>query len=176
MRHSLMLADPIKAIGLQIDLKNTTVKVKDGTGTPNEVTITIGEGNLVVTERRNIEYHLDRGNLDDVREGDQVPVDVRFEAKYDYITGNTNATVYDAITGTGQASAWVSSDADACRPYAVDIEATHAPTPITCGDQEAVTISDFRWEEINFDWRTGQISFTGKANVTNVTTSRQAQS
>jgi hypothetical protein len=169
-------AIPIRPIGLQIDLKQTTFKLKDGTGTPNEISVDIGEGNMVIVERRNMDYTLDRGLLDEVREGDQVPVDVRFEFTFEYITGNSAATVYDAITQSGQATSWISSDTDTCRPYAVDIEITFAPTPSTCGDKEVVTIADFRWEEIQFDYRAGQISCVGKANITNVSPVRSAQS
>jgi hypothetical protein len=164
-------------VGLQVDLKKVVFKIKDGTGTPNEIEIVIGEGNMVIVERRNVEYTLDRGILDEVREGDQVPVDVRFEFTFDYFTGNSSASIADAIKGTGAASTWLSSDTgQPCRPYAVDLEITHTPTPAACGDKEVTTISDFRWEELQYDFDAGQVSCTGKANVTVVTPVRTAQS
>ena len=53
-----------------IDMKESVLKIKDGTTTPNELTVLIGEGNLSWTERQERQYELDRGNLDTVRNGD----------------------------------------------------------------------------------------------------------
>ena len=111
----------------QIDLKDVTFKIKDGTTpTPNEVEIKIGEGTLTYTERQNMDYTLNRGTLDEVREGDEVPMDVKFEFTWEYIKANTTSggtpTIEDALKQIGNAVAWVSSDADTCRPYAVDLE------------------------------------------------------
>ena len=74
----------------QIDMKDTTVKLKDGGS--NSITVTVGEGNLTYTERRNIDYTLDRGNLDEVREWDQVPVEVRMDFTWLYILGPSSAS------------------------------------------------------------------------------------
>ena len=164
---------------MQRDLKLTTLKVKDGTGTPNEINVRIGEGNLVVTEHHAREYNLNRGLLDEVRDADQQPMDVRLDAFWDYITGESasgNPTLRDALLGEGEASAWVSSDSDVCRPYAVDLEFTFAPTPYTCGDKEVVTLPDFRIEEIQYDNDAGQLSCSGRCNAVAPTVVRSAQS
>ena len=162
-----------------IDIKNCTVTIQDGT-TPTALSLTvkIGEGNLVYTLRRNIEYILDRGVIDAVREGDQVPVDVRLDAVWEYIKGSSGSgtpTIADALRQTGEASAWVSTDADACNPYAVDIILANLPVPADCGDRETITLADFRWEEQPFDLRAGTISITGKCNITAPTVVRVAQ-
>lgn len=165
----------------QIDLKNATIKILDGgVGTAqNSITITVGEGNLTYTERKNIEYTLDRGVLDEVREGDQVPVDVNLDFVWEYITGGSatgaTPTVEDALKRKGPASAWVSTDSDQCRPYAVDIEVTYAPTPAACGDMEVITLPDFRYEELAHDLRAGTVSVTGRCNVVEATAVRSAQ-
>ena len=165
----------------QIDLKKATIEIKDGgvASAQNEISVTIGEGNLTFTERRNIEYTLDRGLLDEVREGDQVPMDVSLDLVWDYITGGPGVgalpTLEDALKNTGLASAWVSTDSDACRPYAVDLVVTYLPTPSTCGDQEVITLQDYRWEEMAHDLRAGTIATSGRCNVTQAQAVRTAQ-
>lgn len=152
----------------QIDLKNTTIKIKDGGS--NSIEVTIGEGNLTWSEKKNMEYVLNRGNLDEVREGDQVPVDLSFDFIWEYITGGPSTTtvvsVEDALKKTNGASAWVSSDAgDLCRPYAVDIEVEHNPT---CGggDTETLTFADFRYEQLDHDLRNASVACSGRCNIT----------
>jgi hypothetical protein len=163
-----------------IDLKNTTMYIKDGTSpTPLQIEIKIGEGDLTWTETVNREYMLDRGNLDDVRNGDQVPMDVRFDLKYEYIQAPSGSsavpTVSEALKRIGAAAAWVSTDSDACRPFAVDIVVLHQPTPSNCGDQEEVTLPDFRYESLEHSIRNATISCTGKCNAVQPSVVRQAQ-
>lgn len=153
----------------QIDMKNAVVTIADGTTpTPNSVTIKFGEGNLSYTEARTMEYTLDRGVLDEVREGDEVPMDVSFDGVWEYITGGTGtgavATIEDALKKVGAAASWVSTDTDACRPYAVDLVITYTPT---CGGatSETITLPDFRYESIEHDLRNGTIAFSGKCNA-----------
>lgn len=163
-----------------LDLKRCTMKIKDGSGTPKVITVRIGEGNMQWTERRNIEYIKDRGIIDEVREGDQEPVDVSFEftwTEIKSITGDTTPTPYEAIKKTDAASSWVSSDSDTCRPYAVDIEITNDPLCTGSGSatsMEVVLLSDFRYEEISADYRNSSISVTGKCNITAPTVTRAA--
>ena len=163
----------------QIDLKNAIIKIKDGDSPQNELEVKIGEGNLTYNESRKIEYTLDRGTLDEVREGDQIPVDVSMDFIWEYLKGSTGSgtpTVEDALKNRGEASDWVSSDADACRPYAVDIEITYSPSPVSCGDMEIILLSDFRYEGLDHDLRGGSVAVTGKCNVTEATVTRQTNS
>ncbi len=142
------------------------------------IEVKIGEGNLTYSENRNIDYILDRGLLDDVREGDQVPMDVNFDFQWEYIVGSSGSaipTVEEALKGTGEAAAWVSTDSDACRPYAVDLEIEYLPVPSTCGDGEVITFSDFRYETLDHDLREGTISCAGRCNVTKAAAVRTAQ-
>jgi hypothetical protein len=163
----------------QIDLKYAYIKIKDGSTPANEITVKIGEGNLTYSEKRNIEYTLDRGILDEVREGDQVPVDVKLDFVWEYITGGTGSgstpTVEDALKMTGGASDWVSTDTDECRPAACDIEVTYLPQPARCGDQEVITLADFRYEELSHDLRNGTVSVSGRCNITAATVVRSAR-
>jgi len=159
------------------DFKKATIKIKDGTApTPNELEITIGEGNLTLSEKHEREYMLDRGVLDTVRDGDESPLEVSLDAALEYFTGRgANITVGDAMLQRGMASDWVSTDDDVCAPYAVDIEITYLPTPSDCGDMEVVTLPDFRVESEDIDLRNATIAFSGKCNVITPTAVRTEQ-
>lgn len=174
-----LLAKSWEAVHVQIDLKNATVKLRDGT-TPTPVTFTIkvGEGNLTYSEKRNMTYTLDRGVLDEVKEGDQVPVDVAFGLVWEYVTGGSQTgatgTAEDFLKRRGIYAANVSSDSDACRPYAIDIVVEYVPA---CAGavvlpNETIILSDFRYEALDHDLRAGTINCTGKCNVTQATSTR----
>lgn len=159
-----------------IDIKNATVYIQDGTSpTPNRIEVKIGEGNFTWSEKVNREYILDRGTLDLVRNGDEVPMDVSFDFTWEYIRGGLGsgdpASVDDALKNQGNASGWVSSSADACEPYAVDILVYNEPNCST-GDKELTVFSDFRYESIDADLRAGRISVKGRCNSTKPTSTR----
>lgn len=168
----------------QIDLKYTTLSLQDGsTPTPNSITIKIGEGNLTYSENKTIEYTLDRGLIDEVREGDEVPMDVSFDLVWEFITGNTDSagvppTVEDALKNQNNAASWVSSDPDTCRPYALDVIIEYVPQ---CGagaptqEQEVITLPDFRYETLDHDLRAGTISCSGRCNAKVATIVRSLQ-
>lgn len=168
----------------QLDIKYATLKIQDGTTpTANEITVKVGEGNITWSENRNVEYTLDRGTIDEVRLGDEVPMDVTFDFTWEFITGNDDSagsppTVEDALKQVGQAAGWTSSDSDTCRPYAVDIVIEYVPNcndGSQAADQETITLPDFRWDTIDHDLRAGAISVTGRCNAFNATVVRQAQ-
>ncbi len=178
-----LLANAFIPVFLQIDLKDATLKLRDGTTpTPNEIEIKIGEGNLTYSENRTIEYTLDRGLLDEVREGDQVPMDISFDLVWEFIKGDTSSggappTVEDVLKNQGNAATWISTDADVCRPFAIDVVIEHVPS---CGvgatvDQEIITLPDFRFETLDHDLRAGTISVTGRSNATAASIVRSAQ-
>lgn len=135
----------------QIDLKKAIVTI-------GGVALTIGEGNLTYSEKRNMEYKLNRGLLDDVREGDEIPMDVKFDAKWEYVMGSANA-----IRALRNASG-PSSDPDVCRPRAVDIVITFTP-PCT-NTHTTITLPDFRWEGFDWDLKAGTVACSGKCNAT----------
>ena len=180
-----LLLGPIRTpVFAQIDLKYTTLKLQDGsTPTANYIEIKIGEGNLTYSENKTIEYTLDRGLLDEVREGDEVPMDVSFDLVWEFITGNQDSagvppTVEDALKNQNNAASWVSTDADACRPYALDVVIEYVPV---CGagagrqEQEVITLPDFRYETLDHDLRAGTISCTGRCNAKVATVVRSLQ-
>jgi hypothetical protein len=138
-----------------------------------QIEVTLGDGNLTWTLNKEYEYLLDRGNLDTVREGDQVPLDVVLDSVYEFITTGTNETIspYDAMNGTGGASEWVSSSADPCEPYAVDVEVEHVQN---CGtaQNETTLLPDFRYDTLDVDLDAATISFTGRCNAVSPTVTR----
>lgn len=178
-----ILSNAWTPVFLQIDLKDATLKMVDGTTpTANEIEIKIGEGNLTYSENRNIEYTLDRGLLDEVREGDEVPMDVSFDLVWEFIKGDTSSggappTVEDVLKNIGNAASWISSDSDVCRPFAIDVVIEHVPS---CGvggnvDQEIITLTDFRYETLDHDLRAGTISVSGRCNAVSASIVRSAQ-
>lgn len=162
----------------RIDIKKCTFTFSDGTGTPLTIDIVIGEGNLTYTERRDLTYIPDGGVLDDVEEGDEQPLELRVDMSYEYVTSRSGgtATPVDAVKKTGQASAWVSTDTDACRPYCIDLILVHTPSPTGCGDVETTTFPDFRYDNIDYDVRARTINMVGRCNVTDAVVVRTANS
>lgn len=154
----------------QISLKKCTFTIKDGTaGTPNSATIVIGTGTFSWTENRNVEYALDRGLINsdgEIREGDEVPMDVSFEFTWTRLKSSTSevATIEEAIKGTK--SGWTSSDSDTCRPYACDIEILFDPCS---GTGETYLFPDFRWESFEHSISDGNVSCSGKCFAKNPT-------
>lgn len=168
------------AVLAKINLKDAYISLSDGATTPTVLVIKIGEGNLTYSEKRTMEYSLDRGNLDDVREGDDVPMDVSFDLVWEYLVGSglsgADGSAEDFMKRQGAYSANVSTDADACRPYTHDIIIEYMPNPYDCGDKETITLSDFRYEDIAHDLSAGTLSCTGRCNAKVAGVVRAAQS
>jgi len=180
MKLQGILGDIRETAFIVIDLKDAVLTIQDGT-TPTALSITvkIGEGNLTYTESRNVEYILDRGLLDEVRLGDEIPLDVNFDFVWEYISGNTTTTtnvptVEDALKAQNNAAAWTSTDSDICRPFAVDLILTHTPACATA-DSETITFPDFRWDSLDHDLRAGTVACVGRSNATEATKVRAVQ-
>ena len=141
-----------------------------------ELAIKIGEGNATYTEKIEYKYDLERGNLDAVRQGNEVPVDLKFEAVYEHITTGTSETVcpMDALKGIGGAAEWVTSGPDACEPHAVEVEIKYVP-PCSGADIEYTTFPDFRVESREIDYSKAMIAINGKCNTTQAVVTRVPQ-
>lgn len=135
--------------------------------------VKIGDGNLTYTENRDLEYRLDRGNLDTVRELDQQPMDVTMDFIWEFITASTgdDPTLEDALKQRGEASGWTSSSSDQCEPYAVDIEIEYLP-PCSDENPEVILLPDFRWDTIDHNLTDATLTATGRCNATQATVSR----
>lgn len=133
-----------------------------------QLAIKIGEGNLTYTEKKEYKYDLERGNLDAVREGNEVPVDMKFEAVYEHITTGTGESLspIDALKGELGAAEWVTSDpVDPCQPYSVQVQIEYVP-PCSGQDIEYTVFPDFRVETKEIDFMKAMISVNGKCNIT----------
>ena len=166
----------------RIDLKQCSLVLLDGTTpTPFQMTLKIGSGNLTWSEKKQYDFILDRGRLDKVRQGDQLPVEVSIDAQYEYVmqpAGNTLGpgstllySVEDFVKKVNSGAALVTAGADACEPYAIKIRITQdqacAGVPT-----EIVLIPEFRYEKVTHDVRAGTIQLTGKAKVVKATVTR----
>ena len=139
-----------------------------------ELAIKIGDGSLNYSEKTENEYLLDRGLLDTVRDGDEQPMEVNLEFVYEHITTGTSESIapMDALKRKGAASEWVSSSADLCEPYAVDLVVTHTP-PCGTSQKEVTIFPDFRSESRDVDFGEAKISISGKCNATEPITERE---
>ena len=159
----------------RLDIKNCTITILDGTGTPNTCVVKIGEGNLTWSEKKPREYLRERGVLDAVRDGDQEPMDLSIECRWDFYFSHTGSgeTVnpIEAIKKAGNASSWVTTGADPCAPYAVDIRVDQN---ISCGTvyDERLLFEEFRYEQIDGDLRAATLSVSGKCNSLAPTSTR----
>lgn len=131
-----------------------------------ELEIKVGDGNVTYTEHKEYDYMLDRGNLDSVREGNEVPMDVKMECVYEHITTGTSEAIapIDALKAKNGAAEWVGSASDLCEPYSVDMVIQH---DVPCGttQDEDTTFPDFRYETLEVNLKDATISVTGKCNA-----------
>lgn len=158
-----------------INMKNCIFEIRAAS---NKLTLKIGSGNFTYDETIIRQYILDRGNLDTVRNGDDVPMAVKFTCEYEYITGAGSVTTFsveDALKQRGGASSWVSTSPDLCEPYCVDLYMFNlqACTPLT---QETMVFAEFRYEKLSHDVKANTISCDGKCNVTQATATRGSAS
>lgn len=142
---------------------------------PHLLYVQIGDGNLTFTENVERIYDRDRGLLDTVRNGDEQPLELNLEFTYVYVTHQAGKVVtpVDALKQLGAASEWVSSDADQCAPYAVDLELRHC-IQCTTDQNEKLVFQDFRYESLEYDLQEATIAVSGRCNVTDAVASRLA--
>ena len=140
---------------------------------PQQIDIKIGEGNLTYTEAKEYEYLLDRGVLDTVKEGDEQPLEVSLEFVYEYITTGTSEAIspVDALKQKGGAAEWVSSSADLCEPYCVDMEIDHE-VPCGTNEDELTVLPEFRYDSLEFNLQDAAIAVAGRCNATEATITR----
>ena len=172
-----MISRAVIVFMAQFDLKNATVRLADGDSPQNKLDIKVGDGTVTFDETKVMEYVKDRGLLSTVREGDEEPMDVRIDIVWEFLKASTitdTPTVEDALKNRGGASAWVSSDADECAPFALDIEIFYDPD-CTTEDIEQIILPDFRYEKLTHDLKAGTIQAQGKCNATEATITRIAQ-
>jgi len=141
-----------------------------------QIEVKIGDGNLTYTEAKNYNYELDRGTLDTVREGDDIPLSLALAFVYEFVRTGTSETITpsDAIKGVGGAAGWISTSADKCEPYAVDMVVEHVTNCSGAAnpEEEHTTFPDTRYDQLAFDLGAASISVTARCFATEATIAR----
>ena len=140
---------------------------------PQNIKIKIGEGDAKWTESNQYKYDLDRGLLDTVRDGDNVPLEFTSNFTFDQIKSGTGEVITpsEAVDGADAAAEWVSSSPDACEPFSVDVIITDVRP---CGTVEPATylFPMFRAEKRECDLKNANVAISGKCNVKRPTITR----
>lgn len=154
--------------------------------------VKFGEGNFTYNLTRNFNYEMDRGRLDDVRRGDETPIDITIGGKYEYVQSVPVATgdasplldayhnqltlqeafrgkMFDGVTTHPWVAAGIEREAWlVCTPYCVALE-LHSDLRRECPDVdtpgEASLFRFFRAESVEQDTSAGTVSITGRANI-----------
>ena len=79
----------------------------------------------------------------------------------------------DAFKARNLAANWVTSGADPCQPYAVDVIVVYTPP---CGGvpKETISLKEFRYEELQHSFKDAQIAVKGKCLIQQAAVSRSA--
>lgn len=135
----------------------------------------VGDGNITYDTDRELEYELDRGQLDAVVEGNDVPVSLNLDLVYEYLTSYVGATIptpKDVLRKRGAAADWVTAGADPCEPYAIKVEVDYHPP---CNIEHEITpFPEFRADSFNHDIEGATIAVRGRCKVKDVTPIRRA--
>lgn len=140
---------------------------------PHVVAIKVGEGTLTYNERQDMEYVRNKRQIAFVRYGDEQPMDVTFNCIWEFIRSDTGETptVEEVLKKEGNASDYVTSGADPCEPYAVDIRVLYTP-PCTTVKAEETILKEFRREGLNHNVKDGTIEASGKCKIANAVHNR----
>lgn len=88
-------------------LRDAVITLSDNASpTPNSVTVAADEGDLNFTVEKDVRQIMQRGAIDSLRLGAEKVIPLSFTAKYTELVG-ASCTLYEFLTGTGNASAYV---------------------------------------------------------------------
>lgn len=174
--------------GARIQLRNVVLMLKTRTignsGLPDIVTIMrFGNGNLQwEAGRESYEHELDRGELDDVRANEQMPLTLSCEGRLTYhlSRGSESISIPEIVKGLeygnfsthgkpkyrGVREPWL--EANGCPPYAFEIE-VHQNPRLMCPDSqafgEAFLFRYCRVPGVPADVNNGTFSLSAECNV-----------
>lgn len=156
------------------NLRDGALVIKDGTGSPQSITITLDEGDLTWTERKNTIEVKDRGALDHTRPGDAESVLLSFSAKWtqlaDVATGGATLQLYEFLTfasGAGIVSTSPAGEQDTLTfEFTITDPAGNASEKITFTLVYRETVSLSEGDRYNL------ISFAGRAFIEAPTVAR----
>lgn len=140
-------------MALTKNLRDGILKIADNSGQAgaNKITVALDEGDLRFTETKGYIQVSDRGVLDHVRPGDQVAVTLSFGCKFVGFQVDSNAiSVYEALTMTGGASAWVSANGATSDVYATELTFEIYDADITPAVMDTLVFDKFHMESIEF--------------------------
>ena len=142
----------------QRSMRDGVLTIKDGGS--NELVVKIGEGNISWSEKREIQYSHNRGQVTEARLGDDQPCDVKFDFVWEWLSSLSGTSVSEAING--EADGWVTTG-DECEPYAVDLELKiYSPNNVP---MEIITFPEFRKSQLDYDLRAGAVSCSGQCKA-----------
>jgi hypothetical protein len=135
---------------------------------PNILKIKVGEGNLTFNAKRNMIYVREKRSITSgfVMTGDDEPMDVKLDMIWEFLSSDTSdpPTPEEAFLNEGAASEWVTSGADPCEPYCIDIEVVYTP-PCSGVKAERILLEEYRWEALDHDLKAGTLSTSGKCKI-----------
>jgi hypothetical protein len=135
------------------------------TFSPHQLEVNIGDGNFTYERKMPRQYKKNRGRLSHVKNADEEQLEVNFDFVWEHIRSSTNdpVTIEEALTKEGNASTWVTSSADPCEPYAVDLVILYKPI---CENEqwEKLVFEDFRPETLNHNLKDGAVACKGACN------------
>jgi hypothetical protein len=155
----------------QIDLRNTTLRIAEGSG--SYIDVKIGEGELTYSEKRQIDFVKSRGELDTVRENEEVPLEVSLIFIWEHIFAASGEpiTVEDALKKRGGAAGWSSTSTDTLAPYCVNILLYYTP-PCPGVALETILFQQFHWIELAHSLKDATVALKGNCNVTQAIVAR----
>jgi hypothetical protein len=138
--------------------------------------IRVGDGTLTWSEKKPREYKKDRGILYEVRNADEEPMDVTMQFMYEVLRASSGQppTPSDVLKRRGAASTWLSTAADQCSPYCVNIRLDHSPAGCSSFEVERVVLPFFYYESMDHNPKEGMINVQGKCNAVEAIVTRLA--
>jgi hypothetical protein len=152
------------------NLTDGALTIRDGTASPNTVTVDIDEGDVAITVHKERRIITHRGTIHHIRPGNQVPVDVAFTMQFSEFETATTCTPFEILTKTNNASAYLGTRSNGVVDGAEDYTTLllFSITDPGGGAAEVITIDHFAVEEISFnegeDYST--LAVSGRALIT----------
>ena len=95
------------------NFRDATINIKDGTGTPIEMTVSLENGDFslsgLMSGQKETSVYMDRGAFASIRHTNQTFPTISLSAHMAYLTDNTNGSLLDVVRKTGEFSSAVST-------------------------------------------------------------------
>lgn len=145
------------------NFRDAVLTIKDGSGTPKTLVVSVAEGNLSFTVKKPTFTIRNRGKIIARKEGNEEEMDVSFSVKFEQWSADTASTglsVPDVLLQKGNTigqtpatNNWVNTDTQGCAPWAVDLEFKIFKTcdQTATGDYETIVLPKFHATEVKFN-------------------------